>query len=156
MSLPPHLIKYLAKTFGAWHVGLEHLQNCLDVSREEDSVTREMVYDSLAELYADLAEDDMFYGLWRRRCLHLETNVAISYEQNGMWQEAQIAYENAQARAKNGLIPFSEPEYCLWEDHWILATEKLQQWGRSLRPSPLRRKSGFVLGKCLEKQGLVG
>lgn len=128
LSLPPHLIKYTAKTFGAWHVGMEHLQNCLDVSREEDITTREMIYDSLAELYADLAEDDMFYGLWRRRCLHLETNVAISYEQNGMWQEAQIAYENAQSRAKNGIIPFSEPEYCLWEDHWILATEKLQQW----------------------------
>lgn len=27
-----------------------------------------------------------------------------------------------------GVIPFSESEYCLWEDDWILAAEKLQQW----------------------------
>src|SRR6202000_67379 len=34
----------------------------------------------------------------------------------------------AQSRSRSGTIPFSEPEYCLWEDHWMLAAEKLQQW----------------------------
>ncbi|TDL29737.1 hypothetical protein BD410DRAFT_736870 [Rickenella mellea] len=128
LSLPPHLIKYLAKTFGAWHVSLELLQSSLDHVRDDDATIRDSVFDSLAEVYAELAEEDMFYGLWRRRCLHLETNVAISYEQNGMWHEAQITYENAQNRARNGVIALTESEYCLWEDHWILAAEKLQHW----------------------------
>lgn len=128
MSLPPHLLKFLAKNFGAWHVACEHLQEALDPVREDDGNIRDSTYDALAEVYAELVEEDMFYGLWRRRSLHQETNVAISYEQNGMWQEAQISYEQAQNKAKNGAIPFTESEYCLWEDHWIISTEKLQQW----------------------------
>lgn len=128
MSLPPHLLKYLAKTFGAWHVVLELLQDSLDHLRDDDPAIRDSILDSLTEVYAELAEEDMFYGLWRWRSMHSETNIAVSYEQIGMWQEAQIAYETAQSKSRNGTITFYEPEYCLWEDHWILAAEKLQQW----------------------------
>ncbi|XP_006460304.1 hypothetical protein AGABI2DRAFT_184795 [Agaricus bisporus var. bisporus H97] len=101
LMLPPHLTKYLAKTFGAWHVALEILGSSLEMVKDDEPNIREYVYDSLADVYAELADEDMFYGLWRRRCLHQETNIAIA---------------------------FSEPEYCLWEDHWVLAAEKLQQW----------------------------
>ncbi|KAL5487751.1 TRA1 [Sanghuangporus weigelae] len=128
MHLPAHLVKYLAKTFGAWHVASEYLQKSLDGGKDDDGLGVDSVYDALAEVYAELAEEDMFYGLWRRRSLHNETNVAITYEQNGMWPEAQIAYEQAMMKARNGIIQFTESEYCLWEDHWIIATEKLQQW----------------------------
>ncbi|KAI6047148.1 hypothetical protein EDC04DRAFT_2864285 [Pisolithus marmoratus] len=128
MTLPPHLVKYLAKTYGAWHVSLELLEQSVDHVRDDDSGVRDAVYDSLAEVYAELGEEDMFYGLWRRRCLHLETNVGIAFEQNGMWEQASHTYEMAQTKAKHGTIAFSETEYCLWEDHWMLAAEKLQQW----------------------------
>lgn len=127
MSLPPYLLKYLGKTFGAWHTSLEILQDSLDHIREQESI-QDTTYDSLAELYAELGEEDMFYGLWRRRCLFPETNAAVSLEQNGMWPQAQAMYEVAQVKSRTGVIPFSEAEYCLWEDHWILAAEKLQQW----------------------------
>ena len=128
MNLPAHLLKYLAKTFGAGQVVMELLQNSLETIRDDDGTARDTIYDALAEVYAELIEEDMFYGLWRRRSLHHETNVALTYEQNGMWPEAQISYEQAQNKARGGSIPFTESEYCLWEDHWILATEKLQQW----------------------------
>lgn len=128
MTLPPHLVKYLAKTFGAWHVALEILGASLEHLKDDEPATRDYVYDSLADVYAELAEEDMFYGLWRRRCLHQETNIAIAFEQNGMWEQASNTYELAQSRSRAGAIPFSESEYCLWEDHWILAAEKLQQW----------------------------
>ncbi|KAL4241981.1 DNA Damage Response and Repair Kinase [Abortiporus biennis] len=128
MTLPPHLIKYLAKNFGAWHVAVELLEASLDHVRDDEGIVRDTVFDSLAEVYAELAEDDMFYGLWRRRCLYPETNMAIAFEQNGMWEQASNMYEVAQNKARAGVIPFSEPEYCLWEDHWILAAQKLQQW----------------------------
>jgi transformation/transcription domain-associated protein len=128
MTLPPHLVKYLAKTFGAWHVALEILGASLEHLKDDEPTIRDYVYDSLADVYAELAEDDMFYGLWRRRCLHQETNIAIAFEQNGMWEQGSHAYESAQSRSRAGAIPFSESEYCLWEDHWILAAEKLQQW----------------------------
>ncbi|KIY49251.1 hypothetical protein FISHEDRAFT_41474 [Fistulina hepatica ATCC 64428] len=128
MTLPPHLVKYLAKTFGAWHVSLEILGSHVEVWKQDDPSTREYVYDSLADVYAELAEDDFFYGVWRRRCLHKETNNAIAFEQNGMWEQAQLTYESAQNRTRSGQLPFTEAEYCLWEDHWIMAAEKLQQW----------------------------
>ena len=127
MTLPPHLIKYLAKTFGAWHAGAEILQT-LNTNIEPDHALRDTALDALAELYAEMAEDDLFYGLWRRRCLHAETNVGLAFEQNGIWEHAATMYENAQAKSRAGALAFSEPEYCLWEDHWILASEKLQQW----------------------------
>ncbi|KAF5387961.1 hypothetical protein D9615_000446 [Tricholomella constricta] len=128
MTLPPHLVKYLAKTFGAWYVSLEILGASFDQLKDDDPTVRDYVYDSLADVYAELAEDDLFYGVWRRRCLHQETNIAIAFEQNGMWEQASLAYESAQSKARAGSIPFSESEYCLWEDHWILSAEKLQQW----------------------------
>ncbi|RDB22695.1 Transcription-associated protein 1 [Hypsizygus marmoreus] len=128
MTLPPHLVKYLAKTFGAWHVSLEILAASFDQVKDDEPTVRDYVYDSLADVYAELAEEDMFYGLWRRRCLHQETNIAIAFEQNGMWEQASNAYESAQSKSRAGAIPFSESEYCLWEDHWILAAEKLQHW----------------------------
>ncbi|KAI0068843.1 FAT-domain-containing protein [Artomyces pyxidatus] len=127
MTFPPHLVKYLAKTFGAWHAGLEILQT-MNRSLDEEPPFRDIVSDSLAELYAELAEDDLFYGLWRRRCMHQDTNIGIAFEQNGMWEQAATMYENAQSKTKTGSLAFFEPEYCLWEDHWILAQEKLQQW----------------------------
>ncbi|KAK6988322.1 histone acetylase complex subunit [Favolaschia claudopus] len=128
MILPPHLVKYLAKTFGAWFVALEILGASLDQVKDHEQTIREYVFDSLADIYAELAEDDMFYGLWRHRCLYLDTNIALAFEQNGMWEQASNAYEVAQSKARAGTIPFSEAEFCLWEDHWILAAEKLQQW----------------------------
>ncbi|KAG6816156.1 hypothetical protein H0H87_008290 [Tephrocybe sp. NHM501043] len=127
MTLPPHLVKFLAKTFGAWYVSLEILSASFDQVKDDPTV-RDYVFDSLADVYAELGEEDLFYGVWRRRCLHQETNIALAFEQNGMWEQASLAYESAQNKARAGSIPFSESEYCLWEDHWILSAEKLQQW----------------------------
>lgn len=128
IMLPPHLVKYLAKTFCAWHVCMQILESALDRAREDDVIVRDTVYDALTEVYAELAEDDLFYGLWRRRSLYPDTNTALAFEQSGMWEQASTMYETAQGKSRSGLFPFSEPEYCLWEDHWILSAEKLQQW----------------------------
>lgn len=39
-----------------------------------------------------------------------------------------MMYETAQTKARSGVIPFMDQEYSLWEDHWMLAAEKLQHW----------------------------
>lgn len=127
-KLPPHLIKYLGSTFNAWYVSLNILEEAALNGNEVSSKVRESNLDALAEMYAGLGEEDMFYGLWRRRCDLLETNSAMSFEQNGMWDKAMQMYENAQVRARTGALPYSESEYHLWEDHWIRCAQKLQQW----------------------------
>ncbi len=127
LQLPAFVVKYLGKTYNAWHIAMEILANSLDHFGADDQL-RDTCADALTELYAELSEDDLFYGLWRRRCLHDETNAALALEQNGLWPRAQELYEAAQSRARQGTIPFTENEYSLWQDHWILAAQKLQQW----------------------------
>lgn len=133
IKLPPHLVKYLGKTHNAWHISIEILQQSALNGRtlessKDDINNRECTLDALSELYADLHEDDMFYGLWRRRSAYAETNVAVSCEQIGNWSQAQSMYESAQIKARSGVLPFTESEYMLWEDHWISCSQKLQQW----------------------------
>ena len=44
-----------------------------------------------------------------------------------MWQQAQQMHEAAQIKARTGGIPFTESEYSVWEDHWVMCAQKLQQ-----------------------------
>lgn len=126
--LPPHVLKFEAKTYDAWYASLVQLENAAIMPQNDSSIVRESNLDALVELYASLQEDDLYYGTWRRRCQFVESNAALSYEQNGMWDKAQKLYENAQIKARTGVIPFSQAEYMLWEDHWVLCAQKLQQW----------------------------
>ncbi|KAJ3029169.1 UNVERIFIED_CONTAM: hypothetical protein HDU68_012852 [Siphonaria sp. JEL0065] len=134
VELPPQLVKYVGKNFNAWHISLELLQNSaaaqrisMSTSKEEERV-KEITLDALGELLSSLSEDDYLSGLWRRRCLFAETNAAVSFEQAGLWVQSQTLYENAQAKARTGLLPFTESEYNMWEDRWVTCAKKLQQW----------------------------
>ncbi|CAI5760679.1 unnamed protein product [Candida verbasci] len=126
LQLPPVAAECLASNFNAWSQAIHILEN---ISQENISnEVREVTNDALAKLYAALKEDDMFYGLWRRRAKYAETISALSYEQIGLWDKALQLYENAQIKARSGALPYGESEYALWEDHWILCSEKLQHW----------------------------
>lgn len=127
-KIPPHVMKFEAKTYDAWYTALVQLENAAIKPTTDSTAVKESNLDALVELYAGLQEDDLFYGTWRRRCQFVETNAALSYEQNGMWDQAQKMYEAAQIKARTGAIPFSPGEYMLWEDHWVLCAQKLQQW----------------------------
>jgi transformation/transcription domain-associated protein len=130
-KIPPHVLKFEARTYDAWYTALTQLENAaidpVSYSINTPSV-RESTLDALVELYAGLQEDDLFYGTWRRRCQYVETNAALSFEQHGMWDKAQAMYEAAQIKARTGALPYSQGEYMLWEDHWIVCAQKLQQW----------------------------
>jgi transformation/transcription domain-associated protein len=135
VQIPPQLIKYLGRTYNAWHIAIELLQGSLldlpqslSSSTKDEEKIRESYLDALADIFTELNEEDYFAGLWRKRCLFPETNAAISYEQCGMWQTAQKFYESAQGKARTCVLPFTESEYVLWEQEWIGSTQRLQQW----------------------------
>ncbi|CAJ0885247.1 10109_t:CDS:10 [Entrophospora sp. SA101] len=128
LKLPPHLIKYLGKLHGAWHIAMAILQNASSERDKNDEKYKELTIDALADLYSSLSEDDMYYGLWKRHCKYLDTNIAISYEQSGNLLQAQIEYENALHKSKISGSACSESESILWEDRWISSAKKLQQW----------------------------
>jgi transformation/transcription domain-associated protein len=127
-KIPPHVLKYEAKTYDAWYTAMVQLENAAIKPEIDSAAVRESNLDALVELYALLQEGDLFYGTWRRRCQFVETNAALSYEQNGMWDKAQKMHETAQIKARTGVIPFSQGEYMLWEDQWVVCAQKLQQW----------------------------
>lgn len=104
------------------------MSSSIGLNAKEEEKIRETIQDATANLYEQLSENDYFAGLWRRRCMYLESNAAVSFEQNGMWQVAQSFYEQAQSKARAGVLPFLEYEYCLWESRWVQCTKQLQQW----------------------------
>ncbi|KAM9912802.1 hypothetical protein OXX69_002217, partial [Metschnikowia pulcherrima] len=128
LQLPPFAVECLASNFDSWSQGLHILENIEGSSIGGNPEVREVTQDALCKLYATSKEDDMFYGLWRRRAKYSETISALSYEQIGLWDKAQQLYETAQIKARSGALPYGQSEYSLWEDHWILCAEKLQQW----------------------------
>jgi transformation/transcription domain-associated protein len=127
ITVPPLLVKYLAKTYNAWYAGLEILNTLGEVYRGTDNL-REACAGAVGELYAELNEDDMFYGNARCRYVYPETTAALTLEQNGRWPQAMELYEQTMMKGRHASLPFTEDEYCLWEDHWILAAQKLQNW----------------------------
>lgn len=102
LALPPHLVRYLGKTFDAYHIALELLQVTAEEHRDEDNI-RESCNDALAETYAELSESDYLYGIWRRRAFFTETNVSISFEQAGLWSQAEQMVSTGNIRF---LLPF--------------------------------------------------
>ena len=128
LNLPSHLVKFLSRSYDGWYTALHLLEDNVTSPPVDSTVVRESNLDALLEMYAMIGEDDMFYGLWRRRANYIETNAAVSFEQHGMWDKAQQMYEGAQIKARTGMLSFSTSEYMLWEDHWVICAQKLQQW----------------------------
>lgn len=90
-------------------------------------------FDSLAEMYEYLSEDDMAAGLWQRKARFQETITALSYEQQGLFELSQTSYEAAMTKARDQsssgrLDPRLLAEYQLWEDRWIRCAKELGQW----------------------------
>lgn len=131
-------MKYLGKSHNLWHrmtLGLEQMAFDLNFSVkptnpaacydfEPDQNPKSDILVSLGELYAQLCEEDMWAGLWQRHAHYRETSVAIAYEQHGMFEQAQAAYETAMAKHKvdatMGPVPAqTQKEILLWFDHWI-------------------------------------
>lgn len=128
VKFPPHIMKYLAQTYNAWYTAAVYMEDSAISPVVDVEKLRESNLDALLEIYSGLQEDDLFYGTWRRRCQFLESNAALSYEQCGIWDKAQQMYEAAQIKARTSVLPFSTGEYMLWEDHWVICAQKLQQW----------------------------
>ncbi|KAJ8413683.1 hypothetical protein AAFF_G00081900 [Aldrovandia affinis] len=149
IPIRPCVLKYLGKTHNLWlrstlmleqqafEKGLSlHIKPKQSTEfYEQESITppQQEILDSLAELYSLLQEEDMWAGLWQKRCKFPETSTAIAFEQHGFFEQAQESYEKAMEKARkeherNNSSPAIFPEYQLWEDHWIRCSKELNQW----------------------------
>uniref|UniRef100_A0A3Q3VP24 Uncharacterized protein n=1 Tax=Mola mola TaxID=94237 RepID=A0A3Q3VP24_MOLML len=149
IPIRPCVLKYLGKTHNLWlrstlmleqqafekGLSLHSKPKPSTEFYEQESITppQQEILDSLAELYSLLQEEDMWAGLWQKRCKFPETATAIAYEQHGFFEQAQESYEKAMEKARkeherSNISPAIFPEYQLWEDHWIRCSKELNQW----------------------------
>ncbi|XP_068646622.1 uncharacterized protein [Aristolochia californica] len=123
--MPSELIKYIGKTYNAWHIALALLESHVMLFVNETKCS-----ESLAELYRLLNEEDMRCGLWKKRSITAETRAGLSLVQHGYWQRAQSLFYQAMIKATQGTYNNTVPkaEMCLWEEQWLYCANQLSQW----------------------------
>ncbi|XWS33857.1 hypothetical protein CRYUN_Cryun22dG0119000 [Craigia yunnanensis] len=123
--MPSELIKYIGKTYNAWHIALALLESHVMLFMNDTKCS-----ESLAELYRLLNEEDMRCGLWKKRSVTAETKAGLSLVQHGYWQPAQSLFYQAMVKATQGTYNNTVPkaEMCLWEEQWIYCAGQLSQW----------------------------
>ncbi|XP_050299225.1 transcription-associated protein 1 isoform X2 [Anthonomus grandis grandis] len=142
IQLAPPTMKYIGKNHNLWHrmaLTMEQqafsaaAKNANPASCYEFEGEQNELLDSLADLYQQMCEEDLWAGLWQKHAHYKETGMAIAYEQHGFFEQAQGAYEAAMAKHKSdaslGPVPASyQREILLWSDHWIRCAKELQMW----------------------------
>ncbi|XP_010436242.1 PREDICTED: probable transcription-associated protein 1, partial [Camelina sativa] len=123
--MPSELIKYIGKTYNAWHLALTLLETHVMLFTNESRCA-----ESLAELYRLLNEDDRRFGLWKNRSNTTESRAGLSMVQHGFWQRAQSLFYQAMVKATQGTYNNTVPkaEMCLWEEQWLHCATQLGQW----------------------------
>ncbi|KAL6959953.1 non-specific serine,threonine protein kinase [Sarracenia purpurea var. burkii] len=123
--MPSELIKYIGKTYNAWHIALALLESHVMLFLNDTKCA-----ESLAELYRLLNEEDMRCGLWKKRSITAETRTGLSLVQHGYWQRAQSLFYQAMVKATQGTYNNTVPkaEMCLWEEQWLYCATQLSQW----------------------------
>ncbi|KAI9081282.1 hypothetical protein K1719_036782 [Acacia pycnantha] len=123
--MPSELIKYIGKTYNAWHIALALLESHVILFMNDTKCA-----ESLAELYRLLNEEDMRCGLWKKRSITAETRAGLSLVQHGFWQRSQSLFYQAMVKATQGTYNNTVPkaEMCLWEEQWLYCASQLSQW----------------------------
>jgi transformation/transcription domain-associated protein len=123
--MPSELIKYIGKTYNAWHIALALLESRVMFFMNDTKCS-----ESLAELYRLLNEEDMRCGLWKKRSITAETRAGLSLVQHGYWQQAQSLFYQAMGKATQGTYNNTVPEaeMYLWEEQWQYCASQLSQW----------------------------
>ena len=129
IDIKPALLKYLGKSHNLWH----RSTLILEKMAMDGNGSNPEAMDALSEMYSLLKEEDMWAGLWQKKAEYQETNIAIAYEQQGYFEQAQGAYELAMSKYRNdynnGASPTTlQQEIKLWEDHWLRSCKELNQW----------------------------
>ncbi|CAK8696388.1 unnamed protein product [Clavelina lepadiformis] len=149
IPLKPPVVKYLGKTHNLWFrcaLILEQMSseyefnnmkslssNNTNYESEAIICKQQEVLNALCDLYSLLREEDMWIGLWKKRCSYPDTAKALSYEQQGFFEHAQARYESLMSQAredhdKSTASVDAISEYKVWEEHWIRCCQELNQW----------------------------
>ena len=124
-KIPSELIKFLGKSCNAWHIALPLLESHVLLFPQEGRCA-----DALLELYKLLNEDDIYCGLWKRRCTSEQSRAGLSLVQHGFWEEAQDVFFDSITKSRAGRLSVSRAELGLWEEQWVTCARELNQWNQ--------------------------
>lgn len=146
IKLRPCVLRYLGKAHNAWHRAVLTIEEDVAQSKLNQyymtsstsgpglfESSQHEALDSLSAMYASLKEEDLYTGLWTKRCKNPLTKTALSYEQHGLYEQAQTTYEIAMGKAREdysitNISGEHFSEFQLWEEHWIKCSKELGQW----------------------------
>ena len=120
-KLPAGLLKYLARSYGAWHSVIPMMLHQAVVFPTEAHW-----YDGLSDVASQLHDRDLYCAIWSKRAAHADTRRALAFEQLGVWQSAQTVYVDCMSRWQMGevaLINTPKAELALWELGVVLSKE---------------------------------
>jgi transformation/transcription domain-associated protein len=147
LFLRPYLLAYLAKNHNLWHRVILLLESSLLTSNDiynqksngldnsiHNSITplqndQHETFSSLCQLYSLMKESDYRCGLWFTKAVNDNTKIAMSYQQQGLFYQAQKMYED-QFKLSDKISTNSDQllELNLWEERWISCCKELNQW----------------------------
>ncbi|KAK9813189.1 hypothetical protein WJX72_010368 [[Myrmecia] bisecta] len=131
-KIPSELIKFLGKTYNAWHIAIPLLESHVVLFPTE---TR--CFDALAELYSMLSAEDVLFGLWKKRCAVPETRAGLACLQHGLVERAQDVFLEAMQKQHAGAYAgsmteeaaaASKGEQSLWQSQYLSCCAELHQW----------------------------
>ncbi|KAK9855808.1 hypothetical protein WJX84_006870 [Apatococcus fuscideae] len=130
-KIPSELIKFLGKTFNAWHIAIPLLESHVMLFPHEMRC-----FDALAELYTHLGEEDVLAGLWKRKSAAHETRELLAHLQHGLLERTQDLCLDSLERHKAGTLTgvaegriVTRGEQELWTQHYLECCSELHQWG---------------------------
>jgi transformation/transcription domain-associated protein len=140
----PELLRFVGRTFGAWHISLAMLERqlapycgapatgALSAAAPARDERSEHAFDAALDLLLPLGERDLWYGLWQRRAAMPATRAALRLQQHKRWAHAQAQYfevmEAELTGADEAARSVSTSESALWQNEWIEAAKRLGQW----------------------------
>ena len=98
-KIPPELIKYIGKTFGAWYNAIPLLESHVVIFPVETRCP-----EALVDLYKGVGDEDALYGLWRQKCSNDLTCASLTMIQAGQWERSQELLGEIMRQSQQGLI----------------------------------------------------
>lgn len=140
-------IRYLGSRWNAWHSALTYFElrhdivvarlrseTISDKTRQVLQAELEDIADSQINIFVALQEKDYLAGAWKTRARMKHTYRGLSFEQMGLFADAQEAYEEglgenistASMPGKTSQAGSHEVLFC--EERWIECAKNLCQW----------------------------
>lgn len=98
-KIPPELIKYIGKMFGAWNAAIPLLESHVVIFPDETRCP-----EALIDLYKGVADEDAMYGLWRQKCSNDLTRASLTMIQAGQWERSQELLGEIMRQSHQGLL----------------------------------------------------